>query len=43
MVASLVTGVHGAMEERVTGWVDELKGAIGAPATSLRPPPVRAD
>ena len=43
MVASLVTGVHGAMEERITGWVDELKDAIGAPTTSLRPPPVRAD
>jgi hypothetical protein len=31
MVASLVTGVHGALEDRLTGWVDELKGAIGAP------------
>ena len=33
MVASLVTGVHGALEDRLTGWVDELKGAIGAPTT----------
>ncbi|HEY4218026.1 MAG TPA: DUF3618 domain-containing protein [Gemmatimonadaceae bacterium] len=43
MVASLVTGVHGAMEERITGWVGELKDAIGAPATSNGSPPVRAD
>lgn len=42
MVASLVTGVHGALEDRLTGWVDELKGAIGAP--SNRPSlPERAD
>lgn len=33
MVASLVTGVHGALEDRLTGWVDELKSAIGAPTT----------
>ena len=31
MVASLVVGVQGALEDRLTGWVDELKGAIGAP------------
>ena len=43
MVASLVTGVHGAVEERITGWVGELKDAIGAPATSYRSPPIRAD
>jgi hypothetical protein len=42
MVASLVTGVHGALEDRLTGWVDELKGAIGAPATRSNLP-ARAD
>ena len=31
MVASLVVGVQGALEDRLTSWVDELKGAIGAP------------
>jgi hypothetical protein len=30
MVANLVGGVHQALDTRVTGWVDELKGAIGA-------------
>jgi len=34
MVSSLVTGVHEALDERVTGWVSELKGAIGASSTS---------
>jgi hypothetical protein len=43
MVASLLTGVHGALEDRITGWVDELKGAIGAPANSKSNLPVRAD
>ena len=31
MVASLVVGVQGALEDRLTSWVDELKDAIGAP------------
>lgn len=31
IVASMLVGVHGAVESRVTGLVDELKGAIGAP------------
>jgi hypothetical protein len=31
MVASLLVGVHQALEDRVNGWVGELKGAIGAP------------
>lgn len=30
VVASLMSGVHQAMDARVTGWVDELKSAIGA-------------
>jgi len=33
VVATLLGGVHQALEERVTGWVAELKGAIGAPQT----------
>jgi hypothetical protein len=34
IVARLMTGVHGALEDRINGWVDELKDAIGAPSTS---------
>ena len=30
VVATLLTGVHGALEDRLNGWVDELKGAIGS-------------
>jgi hypothetical protein len=33
IVASLVTAVSSAFEARVQGWVDEIKNAIGAPAT----------
>jgi hypothetical protein len=48
LVAALVIGVHGAMEDRLNGWVDELKGAIGAPVargngTSQSGLPIRAD
>jgi hypothetical protein len=32
MVATLMAGAHQAFDQRVTGWVDELKGAIGASA-----------
>jgi hypothetical protein len=32
IVASLVVGVHQALDDRVSGWVTEIKGAIGAPA-----------
>jgi hypothetical protein len=31
IVASLMTGVHQAMDQRINGWVDEIKTAIGAP------------
>jgi hypothetical protein len=31
IVASLMGGVHSALQDRVDGWVNELKGAIGAP------------
>jgi len=32
LAARLITGVTGAFNQRVDGWVDELKGAIGAPS-----------
>jgi len=31
IVATLMNGVHQAMDQRITGWVDEIKTAIGAP------------
>jgi hypothetical protein len=31
LVAQFMTGLHGAMQDRVDLWVDELKGALGAP------------
>ena len=34
VVAQLMSGVHGAIESRVEGWVGELKDAIGAAATA---------
>ncbi|GAC1516807.1 MAG: hypothetical protein NVS1B4_14120 [Gemmatimonadaceae bacterium] len=34
LVANLVRGVHGAIEERVDGWVSELKHAVGIPSTA---------
>ncbi|MFN2565715.1 MAG: DUF3618 domain-containing protein [Gemmatimonadaceae bacterium] len=33
IVANLVTAVSTAFEDRVQGWVDEIKDAIGAPQT----------
>jgi hypothetical protein len=33
IVARLVTAVSAAFEDRVQGWVDEVKNAIGAPQT----------
>jgi hypothetical protein len=33
IVANLMTGVQGALQDRIDGWVDELKSAIGAPRT----------
>ena len=41
IVANLMTGVHGALQDRIDGWVDELKTAIGAPATSSTRPTAR--
>ena len=34
VVSQLMTGVHGAIESRVEGWVGELKTMIGAAAQS---------
>lgn len=34
MVATLLGGVHQALDDRVAGWVGELKDAIGAPQAS---------
>jgi hypothetical protein len=47
VMATLLGGVHQALDDRVTGWVDELKSAIGAPrslsAAQSTDLPVRAD
>ena len=43
MVATLVGGVHQVVEQRVTGWVDEIKGAIGAPSRDRSAIAARAD
>jgi len=44
MVATLLGGVHQALDDRVSGWVGELKDAIGAPASGHSSKlPARAD
>ncbi len=43
VVATLLTGVQGAVENRVNGWVNELKSTIGAPTSTSSTMPVRAD
>jgi len=43
VVATLVSGVHQVVEQRVTSWVDEIKGAIGAPSRNASLLPPRAD
>jgi hypothetical protein len=43
MVAALLGGVHDALDSRISGWVDELKGAIGAPQKATSNVPARAD
>jgi hypothetical protein len=43
VVATMMTGVHQALDQRITGWVDELKGAMGAPAQQTPTIPARAD
>jgi len=37
IVASLMGGVHSALQDRIDGWVGELKSAIGAPDRSSSP------
>lgn len=37
VVANLMAGVHGALQDRIDGWVDELKSAIGAPHGTSSP------
>jgi|SRR5690348_1387133 len=37
IVANLMTGVHAALQDRIDGWVDELKSAIGTSASSRTP------
>ena len=32
IVATMMRGVHQALDERINGWVGEIKGAIGAPS-----------
>ena len=34
VVATLMTGVHDAIDQKITGWVGEVKSAIGAPIQS---------
>jgi len=34
VVATLMTGVHDALDQKITGWVGEVKSAIGAPIQS---------
>jgi len=43
MVATLIGGMHQVVEQRVNGWVDEIKGAIGAPTRRESTIPARAD
>jgi hypothetical protein len=43
MVATLIGGMHQVVEQRVNGWVDEIKGAIGAPTSRESTIPARAD
>jgi hypothetical protein len=38
IVSSLLIGVHQALDDRVNGWVSEIKGAIGAPAVGAGQP-----
>ena len=43
IVATMMRGVHQALDERINGWVDEIKGAIGAPSSARPVIPERAD
>jgi len=37
IVANMMSGVHGALQDRIDGWVDDLKSAIGAPRGTSSP------
>ena len=43
VVASLVSNVHGVVEDRLAGWATELKGAIGTSTSARASLPGRAD
>jgi uncharacterized protein DUF3618 len=45
VVATLLRGVHDAIDQRINGWVGEVKHVIGAEMTSATTPsvPARAD
>jgi hypothetical protein len=43
LAASVIAGVSGAFQQRLDGWVGELKTAIGAPATAPRHADVTGD
>jgi hypothetical protein len=45
VVATLLRGVHDAIDQRINGWVGEVKSAIGAPVKSdgASSMPARAD
>src|SRR5512146_1531703 len=43
IVATMMRGVHQALDDRINGWVDEIKDAIGAPSQSRALIPERAD
>ena len=43
IVATMMRGVHQALDDRISGWVDEIKGAIGTPSQSRAVIPQRAD
>ena len=45
VVATLLRGVHDAIDQRINGWVGEVKSALGAPVRPEIPssPPARAD
>jgi uncharacterized protein DUF3618 len=43
IVATMMRGVHQALDDRINGWVDEIKGAIGAPSQSRSAIAERAD
>jgi len=45
VVATLLRGVHDAIDQRINGWVGEVKSAIGAPVRTDAAPsmPARAD